>query len=209
MPEFITAARRMVALLAVLIVFALVACGDSHDDSNPAGQTPSTESTGGGTAATDNGKATVDKSDGGASDGGPQIDEDRGEDSASGAAATEEQSIEATVEGMYADLAAGDAEGVCSAMSTSARAQIAQQVPGGTADKPSERTCSKSLARFIDVASKSGALASTLGAAVQRVEIEGAVATVGVSFKGSPAGRIRLTREDGEWRFGPRAVTGR
>jgi hypothetical protein len=114
-------------------------------------------------------------------------------------------SVAAIVEGMYRDLAAGDAAAVCSVMSTAAREQIAQQMPGGSTEAPAERTCTKSMAAFLDVATRSGTLERTLGATVEDVSIKGSSATVTVSFNGAP-GQIVLRKEDGRWRFGPDAV---
>jgi hypothetical protein len=119
---------------------------------------------------------------------------------------SEEKVVQQVAEGMYRDLANGDAAGVCSAMLMKAREQIAQNVLGGSTVPPEERTCEDSLSKFLDAASQSGVLQQTLKADVEGVDIDGGIAQVQVSF-GADAGEIKLVKEDGEWRFGPYAAT--
>lgn len=115
--------------------------------------------------------------------------------------AAEKRRVADVVEGMYADMAASDAAGVCGAMSNGAREQIAQQVPGGSTEAPADRTCEASMAAFLGVAAQSGVVARTAGAKVTRVSIRGRNAVARVDFKGT-SGKIDLRKEDGDWRFG-------
>jgi hypothetical protein len=123
------------------------------------------------------------------------------------APADDKQRVAAVVEGMYRDLAAGDAAGVCAAMSDAARAQIARQAPGGAGEHEGERSCEASMTKFMDVAEQSGVLERTAGAQARRVAIDGAVATVTVSVGGT-LGKIRLQRVGDDWRLGVGAVAG-
>lgn len=72
-----------------------------------------------------------------------------------------EERISAIVSGMYGDFAAGDAEGVCSVMSESARESIAQGVIGGSTEAPEDRTCEASFSKFVKAAAGSGLLEGT------------------------------------------------
>jgi hypothetical protein len=203
MPVPKLAVRRALALALTAAVMPLAACGDSDDGEAPAAATDRTE-----TVATDPDTAPA--------PGKPRADDtaDRpGTPPSTTSPATpepsggqaEEQRIATIVEGMYDDLAAGDARGVCAVMSRAARNQIAQNPPGGSTEAPADRTCEASLAKFLDVAGRTGALQRTLDAEVRGVAIQGGRATVTVSF-GGPGGKVQLLEEDGEWRFGVGAV---
>jgi hypothetical protein len=117
----------------------------------------------------------------------------------------EKSNVVGVVEGMYSDLAAGDATGVCSTMSKAAQEQIAQNVPGGSTEPAEERTCAKSMSAFLGPASRSGVLERTLGAEVTQVTIRGRTAIATVAFKNA-SGKIALTKENGAWKFGADAV---
>jgi len=198
-----TTATRRLGLLTGLVTIALcvgAGCGDSGRDSTPA-QPPATSA---GEDAREETTPTTGTTDGDGTDRRGEAD-GRGSPTADTKAKSQESTITETVEGMYRDLAGSDAAGVCSVMTEAARAQIAAQVPGGSADAPAARSCEKSLSSFLNAAAQSGVLERTLGATVRDVQIDGLVATVTVAFGGS-AGKIKLRREGGEWRFGVGAI---
>jgi len=176
MPVPTTFARSIVLVAICALTIGVAACGDS-DDGTSAETSQTTQ------APTSDGSSKAPDRNG------------RGE----------EDRVATVVEDMYADLAQSDARGVCAAMTGTARRQIAQGVPGGSTEAPADRTCEKSLAKFLALAAQSGVLEQTLRADVREVEISGDVATAQVAFGGQP-GPIRLTKEDGKWRFGADAV---
>jgi len=112
----------------------------------------------------------------------------------------DEAAVAAVVDGVYDDLAAGDATGVCRAMSRRVREQIATQVYGGSTEPPRSRTCAASFAKFLGVAARSGIAERTLEARATAVEIDGSTATATVSLPGG-SGKVTLVEEDGKWRF--------
>jgi hypothetical protein len=176
-----SAARRLLALTVACMAVWATACGSSDEgaDGNAQQQAPpKTDSV--------SSELPSDKS----STTGAGLDEDR---------------VTAVVKGMYRDLAAADAAGVCSVMSGSARAQIAQNVPGGSTEPAAARTCEKSLAIFLKAAADSGTLQRTSEATVVNVTVHGTAARAMVSF-GAASGAIRLVKENGDWRVGRGAV---
>jgi hypothetical protein len=227
-PHLSLIARAVVAAALATAAGGLVACGGSDDeDPGPAksAQAPATSTAdeavpgdgsskresaaeGQGDDAAGDGAANGGASSGdGSSGAGAAGDGDRdgggsarGEDGAAGTGGGA-ASIERVVTGMYADLAAGDAAGVCSALSRSAQAQIAQQVPGGSTVPPEDRTCAQSLDKFLEVASGSGILERLGGTTVSEVDIEGDTATATVVIAGTP-GDVALLRERGRWVLG-------
>jgi hypothetical protein len=120
---------------------------------------------------------------------------------------TEKQRVAQVVSGMYEDLVQGDAAGVCAAMSTSVREEIAQNVPGGSTEAPENRTCEGSFSKFLGAAAGSGLVQRTLDTEVKEVRIDGRRATATVSISGR-TGRVQLAKEDGQWRFGSAPLGG-
>lgn len=211
---FVSHRRGWHLLAALTVALALagsaVACGDSDDDGGGGGTQPVATDEQGQPPATDDGQDPApqaldeDGAEGpnaGTHDGGDEAD-----DGSPDGADAEADEVATTVAGMYRSFSEGDAEGVCAVMSQEAREQIAQNVLGGSTDAPEERTCETSLSKFLDVAAASGILERTLSARVDDVSIEGEIATATVTF-GAASGKVRLLREDGEWRFGVSALS--
>lgn len=205
--------RFLTATAVCLMALGAAGCGDSSEgDTAPSDRASTATETAtppnAGAPESPKPLATGDRKDGSSSarqPSPPAADDKPNGDSTGG---QEEREVAHVVEGMYRDLAESDAKGVCSVMSVTAREQIAQQVPGGSTEAPSERTCEKSMSAFLDAAARSGTLERTLGAKVSEVSIDGPTAAVTVSFGGTP-GRIVLRKENGSWRFGPNAVAPR
>jgi hypothetical protein len=179
----------------------VTACGGSDDES------PTAESQGSSTATSEQQPADREPPSAAADgrtapgDAGSKGDGRREKSAQPDDETSDEDRVAAAVTGMYRDFAAGDAAGVCAAMSKAARQQTAQNVTGGSGEPEGDRTCAASLSKFLSVAGGSGIVDRTRAAKVEGVRIDGSVATATVSFGGKP-GEIRLIREDGEWRFG-------
>jgi hypothetical protein len=169
--------RSLVLAVTSAVVLGLAACGDSDEDASGGA--------GGGAPAETATTATETTA------------EDTGKD--------EKRDVARIVEGLYRDLAGGNAAAVCGAMSETARERIAQQTLGGSTDAPQDRTCAKSMTRFLEAAAGSGVLERTLGATVEKVTVAGRTATATVSFGGA-SGEVALRKEDGSWRFGADAI---
>jgi hypothetical protein len=205
--------HALVVAVAMLSVAGLIACGDSDDESAMTGTTSTAAERQDGSNTGDE-RATPSEDDGGSSEdegGGATPDGGAGNGQPSGDANTsadEEEQVADTVRGMYRALASSDAKAVCAGMSEQAREQIAEQPPGGGSPAPGEGSCVDSLGRFLGAAAASGVLEQTLKATVTGVEITGPRAVATVSF-GGRSGKIRLVKEDGEWRLGaPPSATG-
>jgi hypothetical protein len=119
----------------------------------------------------------------------------------------ERQRIRAVVRGMYADFAAGDAKGVCAAMSVDARRSVALNVIGGSTEAPNERTCEESFAKFVDAAAGSGVLESVQTIEIGDIAVDTEMATVTVGI-GDKSGKVQLIKEQGDWRFDAAPGTG-
>ena len=186
----------LMAVLAIAVALAVAGCGDDSDGDKTAGSSDvSGKSVATAPSDTEGKRPKADQdraSRPGDSDASEAPSRSRGED---------ERAVATAVERMYADLTAGDATGVCAAMSSNAREQIAQQVPGGSAAPPAERSCAASMSKFLEAAANSGVLERTFDASVQSVDVAGDNATVKVSL-GGKAGNIALVKEDGKWVFG-------
>lgn len=205
--------RQALAIAAAAVAVAgLVACGASNDESATTGATstaaesPGDSSTGdehatsderdgddrgdgGGAAAGEGGDRGGAATDGGADDGDANVGD------------SEDEQVADTVRGMYRALASSDASGVCAVMTEKAREEIARQPPGGGQPAPGEGSCVDSLSRFLGAAASSGVLEQSLKATVTGVEVTGRAAVATVAL-GGRSGKVRLVREDGEWRFG-------
>jgi hypothetical protein len=229
-PHWRSSRALATATVALALAGGAAACGDSGDEADDAAQrtdateaSPSAGSTdaGGrrpdepgdeprdGAGAGDDGSGP---GDGGGASSGPSADggDDSGagdsdDDGSSAGGGGLESQVADTVTGMYRDIAEGDAAGVCAVMTRAAREQIAQSVPGGSTDAPAERTCEKSMGRFLDAAAASGLPERTLATTVEDVQVVGRRATVTVTAAGR-SGKVKLLREDGDWRFGAEAV---
>jgi ketosteroid isomerase-like protein len=119
---------------------------------------------------------------------------------AGGGRGSERQRISAVVRAMYDDFAAGDANGVCAAMSVDARESVALNVIGGSTEAPGHRTCAESFAKFVDAAAGSGVLESVEEIEVGDIAIDRELATVTVGI-GDRSGKVQLIKEQGDWRF--------
>jgi hypothetical protein len=171
--------RRLLALAAAIaLAGTTVACGDSGDDD---GNGNSGQAAGAG--PTESAIPTTDA-----------------DDAKPAAGTSEKQRVSTTVRGMYEDFAAGNAKGVCSALSVNARRSVAINVIGGSAEPPERRTCEESLAKFVDAAAGSGLLERTQAIEVGGITISGDLATVVVSA-GERSGKVGLVKEGGEWRL--------
>lgn len=206
-----SATKRLVAaLIFCTLAWTAAACGDSDDSTTESADSPpattSTEPPASDTAAGDAPDDTTlddtSSDDGDTGSGGDDADASPPDGGGSDA-----EQAKGVVEGMYADLASGDATGVCAVMSSVAQQQIAQQVPGGSAKPKAQRACVASMSKFIESAADSGALQSTAKATVGDVQIDGDVATVTVALAGS-SGKLELRKENGRWVLGPEAVAG-
>lgn len=187
--ETLPSPTRAAALAAACMsCWAFAACGDSED--KQADDTVAADEAGGNTTAQPSTTTPA-----------PDADGARSGESSGPKGGTAESRITEIVEGLYGDIAAGNAAGVCSAMSEAAQEQIAQNVPGGSTETPAKRTCEKSFSTFLTVAKRNGALQNTGNARVTKVSIDGPVATVTVSF-GDASGEIKLQKVKGAWKFG-------
>lgn len=206
---------RAIALAAAcLICWAGAACGDSGDErASGTGTAHTTPAPRDGTSpAPQPGDGASPPSDRAPGDNGSGADGPSGGESSDAPDptprdTTESGDVAAVVEGMYADIAAGDAAGVCSAMSREARRQIAQNVPGGSTKPPARRTCVESFSKFLEATDRNGGLDGQSGAKVEKVSIAGSTATVTVSF-GPTTGSVQLVKENGHWKFGVGAFGG-
>lgn len=218
----VQAISRVAVLLAVAVLAsAAIACGDDGDSPSEAAETTgkSRSDTGNAPAAarrertedeSRNGRATADSSDGPAPGTSTESDGSApagGGDLDSSDPSSEEEAVASVVSGMYADIARGDAAGVCAVMTKSVRAEIAQNVLGGSTEPRGNRTCEESFSKFLDAAAGSGVLEQTLNADVEGVRVDGTEATATVSISGR-TGEVNLVKEDGEWRFGAAPVGG-
>jgi hypothetical protein len=189
--------------LGVAATLALAGCGDDsggdaaqsagNGDAKQSAKQPGAETSGSDQRSTD---AAGDRS--GDATG-------TGEPSAPDSGQGDEAAVKAAVERLYGDIAAADAQGVCSAMSMTAQEQIARQVPGGTPTPQEQRTCEASMSKYLRAATQSGAAAALSRVVVGRAAVRGRSATVQVTL-GSKTGPVRLSKEGSRWVFGPGAV---
>jgi hypothetical protein len=184
--------KNLTLLLVMAAAIGPAACGDS--DGERAGEAPRTSADG---VSTDS--APRSGGDGSGRDEG-RADGSRREP-ASPAGGTDEQRARRVVERMYRALAAGDAAGVCASLTTAAREEVAQNVPGGSTEAPGERTCERSFGKFLDAAASSGTLDAALKARVNAVKVDGTTARATVALDGQ-SGEVQLVEEAGEWRLG-------
>ena len=178
-------ARPLIRLLALAAALALAlgaaACGGDSDD--------------GGDKA-----ASVDEQAKAAGKGGDgKAGEPGGRDDDAGDGGDEEQA-RAAVEGLYDDLAAGDAAGVCAVMDRDAQKQVEQSALAG-GGKGKKISCEESFARFLSAAQRNGGLKQTLNARIGSVEVKGETAIAKVTFGKAQAGQIPLRKLDGEWKL--------
>ncbi|HYI98831.1 MAG TPA: hypothetical protein VEX36_04010 [Thermoleophilaceae bacterium] len=171
----ISSSRLLAFALAFALAGGIVACGDSGDESD-------------GSPRQATGASRDDTST-------PSTGADRPADGAS-----EKERISATVRGMYDDFAAGNAKGVCAALSVDARRSVAINVIGGSTEPAERRTCEESLAKFVDAAAGSGLLERTGAIDVGGITISDGLATVVVST-GDRSGKVGLVKENGDWRL--------
>jgi hypothetical protein len=212
MPSPKSLSSRLASCTAIAtLAFGIAACGDSDDPVGDAAQRSTTPGTTGTTAAdaprAERDEETAPPKSAEASDrphttsGGTNApgEPPRGED--------DPQRITQVVKGMYADFAKGDAAGVCEAMSSSTRDQIAKQVFDGSARPVPARTCEESFSKFLTAAAGSGVLERILNVSVGAVSVNGRNATAVVSISGQ-TGKVRLVQEDGQWRFATSPTAG-
>jgi hypothetical protein len=118
------------------------------------------------------------------------------DDNGGGGSGSDAQQARATVEGLYAAIADGDAAKVCEQLNAAAQRQLAE---GGLGSKTG--SCEESFQAFLDQAKKAGGLNLTLKAKVKSVEVTGDKAVATVTFGKGRNGEIPLEKVDGRWKL--------